>query len=169
MVEKIVFSNAETAVSIEQNQKEFGGYKKALSLLRSLLCIIPTHWILQKLSQRFFKTLKMESPEQTEQVIRLVQDECRVATRTECANILSDMIDSIDHALLFYPQAYEKKVDQILIIDSKDDKAIPKNIKAAMYRLCPGAKTYHFETGGHTPMFTRAEEYKKILLGFLLS
>lgn len=53
--------------------------------------------------------------------------------------------------------------ERIVIIDAEDDPLIPPAARMDVRRRYPGARHHGFETGGHFPYLTRADDYTAIL------
>jgi len=53
------------------------------------------------------------------------------------------------------------------IIESLDDNALARQIRADLKRLYPRSWVYTFKRGGHFPYLSRAEEYNRALTAFL--
>lgn len=56
---------------------------------------------------------------------------------------------------------------RILILESADDRGIPRSSREGVKRLYPQAAVHTFECGGHTPWLTRADVYFSTIRGFL--
>lgn len=55
----------------------------------------------------------------------------------------------------------------ILIIESKDDKAIPSPAGNRLKELYPQAQVHVFHNAGHVPLITKREDYIAIIKTFL--
>lgn len=83
-------------------------------------------------------------------------------------------IDSFFHETLDFHLHYKFSAadlanwpGRILILESADDRGIPRSSRQGLRCLYPQALIHTFERGGHTPWLTRAADYFSTIRGFL--
>jgi len=82
---------------------------------------------------------------------------------------LSLQMASLDYSrnYSFSPDDLTQWLGQIYIIQSENDKAIRAKARKALRELYPQAEVYTFQDAGHTPGYSKPDEYYKVLKNFL--
>lgn len=166
VIGKVIYSHASTII---RNTDKHTINKKDIIIftwLKRLLPIIPLKLAMNKVGGEFIKHLTLSTSKGTEYAKHLLQNEISKITKVEIRTIMTNTLYFMDN-YQFSPNDY-RDIPNILIIDSKDDSLVSEKQRNDMLLLCPNAKLHRFETGGHITMFTRKDEYLKLLKDFLL-
>lgn len=166
IVNKVVFSHSLTSMSKEDvhqvNDTELDFYKKA----RSVLKILPLSLMVKAMIGKFSKGIKLNSGEVYSRKIQIrMKEDLKLLSKEDILTIIKCMEDFIyNHT--FSSEDYQDK--SVLLLNSSTDKMVNEKQKALMKKLCPNAKEYSFEKGGHTPMVSNSEEYYSAVKKFLV-
>lgn len=165
-IEKIVFSHSLTSMSQDDvnsiNASEVKIYKK----MRIILKVLPVSVLTFALGRMVFPKLKLQSGRgDTDKLIALCKADIKKVTKQEFYTKADCMEEFLFH-YTFSSEPYAFRPQDILIVDSKNDKIANSMQRKEMLRLCPGANEYHFETGGHVTLVNCTKEYFSILHKF---
>jgi pimeloyl-ACP methyl ester carboxylesterase len=166
-VNKIIFSHTLTSMNKNDaytiNASEVIVYKK----MRKLLKVLPVSLLTLGLQKMVLPKLQLKSSESnTKKLKALFKEDIKKITKQVFLTIADCMEDFLFN-YTFTTKPYIHKSTDILIIDSPTDKVANPMQRAQMLRLCPGAREYHFKTGGHITIINCKEEYFSVLRGFL--
>jgi pimeloyl-ACP methyl ester carboxylesterase len=167
LVDKIVFSHSLTSLSVEDayttNDTEVALYRKAKTVMK----ILPASILLNAMGGKFANGVRLKSGgSDTEMLRRRIKAEIKLLGKSDVLGIIGMMEDFLFHHT-FSPDSYRDRANRVLLLNCPGDKIVNPRQKTAMRQLCPGAKEYAFERGGHTPMLAYPEEYYGVVRDFL--
>ena len=169
LVDKIVFSHSLTSLSENDahtiNDTEVALYQKAKTITK----VFPAFILLNILGGKMAGQVKLKSGDSdTKKLRQRIKAEIKLLGSSDVLTIISMMEDFLFH-YTFNPDDYRNKANRILLLNSPSDRLVNSRQKAAMRQLCPGAKEYVFERGGHTTMISHPQEYYGVVRNFLLA
>lgn len=167
LVDKIIFSHSLTSLSEQDaytvNDTEVEFYRKAKMAMK----ILPVSILLNVMGRKFAGQIGLKSDlNNTKMIRKQIRADIKRLSRVDILAIISCMEDFLFHHT-FNPDDYRSRINRVLLLNSPTDKMVNTKQKAAMRQLCPGAKEYVFEKGGHTPMITYPDEYYRVIKDFL--
>jgi len=166
-VDKIIFSYSLTSLSDQDactvNDTEVNFYRKAKAVMK----ILPASILLNGIGGKFAKRIQLKAgPQHTKAIQERIISEVRLLNKNDVLAIINCMEDFLFHHT-FSSADYCDRANRILLLNSPSDKMVNPRQKSAMRQLCPNAKEYVFQKGGHTPMITYPEEYYRVVKDFL--
>lgn len=169
LVDKIVFSHSLTSLSDKDactvNDTEVAFYRKAKTIMK----ILPASILLNAIGGKMANQVKLKSGDSDTEILRQrIKAEIKLLGKSDVLAIISMMEDFLFH-YTFSSDSYSDKSNRVLLLNSPSDKMVNPRQKVAMRQLCPGAKEYVFERGGHTTMIAYPEEYYGVVRDFLLA
>lgn len=166
LVDKIIFSHSLTSMSEEDaykiNDTEVEFYRKAKFAMK----IIPTTILLNAIGGKFAGKIQLNAGSNYTKALReRIKTEIKSLNKTDILTIINCMEDFLfNHT--FTSEDYKVRTNGVLLLNSPTDKLVNSRQKAAMRQLCPGAKEYVFEKGGHIPMIAYPKEYYSVVKDF---
>jgi pimeloyl-ACP methyl ester carboxylesterase len=166
-INKIVFSHSLTSLekndALTINASELKVYKT----MRRILKIFPASLLAFALCLTVRNGLNLKSGrEDSKKLKKLVRACMKKYTKKDFLTLAACMEDFLFN-YTFSPDYYAQKPEKVLIMDSPTDTLVNPMQRAAMRRLCPGAREYQFKKGGHLTLVKCKEEYFGVLHNFL--
>jgi pimeloyl-ACP methyl ester carboxylesterase len=166
LVEKVVFSHSLTSMTKNDAFTTNASEVKIYRLMRKMLRVLPVSVLTFAMARMVLKKLYLQFGEaDTKRLIALCKEDMRRIKKQDfmiMANCMEDFL--FNHT--FTSEPYLSAPQNVLIVDSPTDKLANPMQRAQMLRLCPGAKEYHFKSGGHVTLVNCRDEYFSVLNDF---
>jgi pimeloyl-ACP methyl ester carboxylesterase len=168
LVDKVVFSHSLTSMTENDAYTTNASEVKIYRLMRKMLRVLPVSILTFAMARMVFTKLYLQSGEtDTERLIALCKEDMRGVKKQDFI-MMADCMEDFLFNHTFTSEPYISAPQNVLIVDSPTDKLANPIQRAQMLRLCPGAKEYHFQSGGHVTMVNCRDEYITVLKDFLI-
>ncbi|MDR0540824.1 MAG: alpha/beta hydrolase [Dysgonamonadaceae bacterium] len=166
LIDKVVFSHSLTSMDKNDAYTTNASEVKMYRFMRKMLKALPASVLTFVLGQMVFPKLHLKSGKaDTQRLINLCREDMKRISRQNFI-ITADCMEDFLFNHTFTSEPYTSAPQKVLIIDSSSDTVANPMQRAQMLKLCPGAREYHFENGGHLTMLNNRDEYFSLLKDF---
>ncbi|MDR0511227.1 MAG: alpha/beta hydrolase [Rikenellaceae bacterium] len=166
-INRIVFSHSLTSMEKNDawtvNASELKMYRTMRRMLKIFPASLPAFGLLSAVNG----ALHLGSGRKDTKRLKALVRGCMKKYGKKDFLVMADCMEDFIFNHTFAAEYYAGKPDDVLIIDSPTDRIANLKQRAAMRRLCPGAREYQFKKGGHLTLVKCRQEYIGVLKGFL--
>ncbi|GHV31686.1 hypothetical protein FACS18949_00740 [Clostridia bacterium] len=166
LVDKIVFSHSLTSMAENDAYTTNASEVKIYRLMRKMLRVLPVSVLTFAMARMVLTKLYLQSGKaDTKRLIALCKEDMQSVKKQDFI-MMADCMEDFLFNHTFTSEPYISAPQNVLVVDSPTDKLANPMQRAQMLRLCPGAKEYHFDKGGHVTMVNCRDEYVSVLKDF---